>query len=228
MKTYLFALLLSMSSLTGHQAIAQTTSNDPHRIAKYFDAQGNELPSAEGAKARAEYDYTDSIRATVIYYENGVLQARAEYENARLGIIDGMGEGWYDNGQLKGKLHYSHGKYDGELTTYYRNGILRRRETWVNGESKGGKCFSRTGKPVAFFAYETMPVPPGGMDTLLRYISSHTDYPKDALKEGIEGRVLVNFYVDTTGTITNTNILQGVNPSLDAEASRVVAALPPW
>ena len=44
----------------------------------------------------------------------------------------------------------------------------------------------------------------------------------------MQGRVVVGFVVERDGSITDVNILRGVDPSLDREAMRVVKSMPKW
>ena len=73
-----------------------------------------------------------------------------------------------------------------------------------------------------------MPEFPGGMVELMNYISSNVRYPAEALAAGIEGRVTTMFIVERDGTLSNIQILRGLEPSLDAEALRVIRSMPVW
>lgn len=75
---------------------------------------------------------------------------------------------------------------------------------------------------------QSMPEFPGGMVELMNYISSNVRYPADALAAGIEGRVTTMFIIERDGTLSNVQILRGINPSLDAEALRVIRSMPVW
>lgn len=228
-KFYVFFSLLAAGSISGYHATAQV-SNEPHTVKEYFDADGKKLPSAEGAVEWSESVYQDSIRGVVQwYYASGQLKWRSEYENIRRNIGHGIGEMWYESGQLHIREHITHGKKDGELLSYYSNGTLKRRESYQNGESMGGECFDAAGKPVAFYPFEKMPVAPlGGMNGTLQYIGQHVRYPAEALRKNIQGKVFVGFYVDTLGIIRDVHIKKGVHPSIDNEAARVIASLPAW
>jgi TonB family protein len=81
-------------------------------------------------------------------------------------------------------------------------------------------------EPDPFIVVEEMPRYPGGDAELLRYIRSKTVYPNAAREENIQGRVIIRFCVTEKGGISRVSILKGVSPVLDAEAMRVVAALP--
>jgi TonB family protein len=81
-------------------------------------------------------------------------------------------------------------------------------------------------EPDPFIVVEEMPRYPGGDAELLRYIRSKTIYPNAAREENIQGKVIIRFCVTENGGISRVSILKGVSPVLDAEAMRVVAALP--
>ena len=53
-------------------------------------------------------------------------------------------------------------------------------------------------------------------------------YPKEALDQGKQGRVIVQFVVNKDGSISNDTIVRSVDPLLDAEALRVVRSMPNW
>lgn len=79
-----------------------------------------------------------------------------------------------------------------------------------------------------FFIVEDMPEFPGGELALRKFITNAVKYPVIAQENGIQGKVYVNFVVDTDGSVTNARIARGVDPSLDKEALRVVNSLPKW
>jgi len=82
----------------------------------------------------------------------------------------------------------------------------------------------KEGEP--FVVVEEMPLYPGGDSALLAFIAKNTKYPEAAKSKGIEGRVILRFCVTETGSIDLVTVLKGVDPSLDAEAIRVVKILP--
>ena len=79
-----------------------------------------------------------------------------------------------------------------------------------------------------FFVVEEMPEYPGGEMALRQYMATAVKYPDDAVKKGIQGKVYVTFVVSKDGTVADAKIARGVDPSLDAEALRVVNNLPKW
>ena len=79
-----------------------------------------------------------------------------------------------------------------------------------------------------FDIVEQMPEYPGGQAALFEYLSKNIKYPADAEKKKVEGKVFVTFVVDTDGKITDVSLMRKVFPSLDAEAIRVISAMPNW
>jgi len=78
---------------------------------------------------------------------------------------------------------------------------------------------------VPFVVVEQMPVYPGGDSELLKYIAMNTKYPETAKNNGTQGRVIVRFCITSKGKVSQTSVLKGVSPELDAEALRVVTTL---
>ena len=86
-------------------------------------------------------------------------------------------------------------------------------------KNKGNKVFD---------VVEKMPSFPGGPSALMSYLASNVKYPKECHEKGIQGRVIVQFVVDTDGSITDAHVVRAVDPLLDAEALRVINSMPKW
>ncbi len=87
---------------------------------------------------------------------------------------------------------------------------------------------TETNDSEAFDVVEKMPEYPGGIEGLMKFLQENIHYPETASKAGIQGRVLVNFIVESDGRISNIHVVRKVNDDLDAEAVRVVGAMPKW
>ena len=75
---------------------------------------------------------------------------------------------------------------------------------------------------------DVMPQYPGGDRELLKFIAQSIKYPTDAQEAGVQGRVICSFVVDKKGNIVEPKIVRGIDPSLDAEALRVIGMMPRW
>ena len=83
-------------------------------------------------------------------------------------------------------------------------------------------------EPAMFIIVEQMPEFPGGQDALMKFLNENIQYPQLAKDAGIEGKVYLRFTVGKDGKVKNIQVLRGVSPEIDAEAIRVLKAMPAW
>ncbi|EKN19273.1 M56 family metallopeptidase [Parabacteroides goldsteinii] len=81
---------------------------------------------------------------------------------------------------------------------------------------------------LVFTVVEVMPEFPGGQGALLQFLAKSIKYPVIAQQNGIQGRVTCSFVVGKDGVIRNIEVIRGVDPSLDLEATRVISMMPKW
>jgi len=79
-----------------------------------------------------------------------------------------------------------------------------------------------------FVVVENQPEFPGGNAAMMKFLSDNIKYPVIAQENGIQGRVICNFVVEKDGSITDVQVVRGVDPSLDREAVRVIQQMPRW
>lgn len=72
------------------------------------------------------------------------------------------------------------------------------------------------------------PTYPGGDKNLMMFINATRNYPIEAYRKGIQGRVTCSFIVNADGSVSHISVLRGVNPSLNKEAIRVLSKMPEW
>ena len=81
---------------------------------------------------------------------------------------------------------------------------------------------------VIFYA-ETPPSFPGGEEALSKYLAENIIYPKEAKEKGIEGKVYVQFVINSEGLVRDVKVIRGAgDSSLDEEAIRAVKDMPKW
>ena len=95
-------------------------------------------------------------------------------------------------------------------------------------DKQNGNAVQGTDAEYAFEQVEVKPEFPNGNDGLVKYLSENIKYPKKALKNGVTGKVFVQFVIDKTGKVTNVVAVRGVEKSLDKEAVRVIKSMPKW
>ena len=68
----------------------------------------------------------------------------------------------------------------------------------------------------------------GGPNEFSKWVGKNLVYPRSAMENGVQGRVMIQFTVGPDGYLKNVKILRGVDSSLDKEAIRVVKSSPRW
>lgn len=83
--------------------------------------------------------------------------------------------------------------------------------------------------PIPFALVEDKPSFMGGdANTFNKWVAKNLKYPEIAKENGVQGRVTLQFTVDTDGKIKDVKVLRGVDSALDKEAVRVVSSSPKW
>lgn len=90
-----------------------------------------------------------------------------------------------------------------------------------------------------FAVVESVPVFPGCEDAssndekkacfqkqMFGHVRDNFKFPEMARQMGIQGKVYVNFVIEKNGSISNVEVVRGVDPLLDEEAARVIKQLP--
>ena len=98
----------------------------------------------------------------------------------------------------------------------------------VKTKQKEAVIVTISSKEDALSDMEEMPEFPGGTEALKEYLDKNMKYPAEAKEKGIQGRVIVQFVVDEKGKVTSPKIVRSVDPSLDAEALRLIENMPQW
>ena len=75
---------------------------------------------------------------------------------------------------------------------------------------------------------EQLPEYPGGMVEFMKWLTKTLKYPDEALRSHTEGKVMVNFIVESDGSLTGLKVVQSAGKVLDAEALRVMRLMPRW
>jgi TonB family protein len=158
----------------------------------------------------------------IFYHNNGKKRLEGNF-------VDGKDEGkflkWYLDGNLRSETNYKNNEYHGRMIWYFPNGAVQRNSMFVEGEETESNCFDEAGNRVTCPAFEVLPVFPGGMAALNRFVSKTCRYPR---KSKVLGKVVVRFVINEDGSISGIEVMKSVSPELDKEAMRVVSLMPNW
>lgn len=75
---------------------------------------------------------------------------------------------------------------------------------------------------------EEMPQFPGGLKALMVWLDKNIVYPPICVRNKVQGRVEVSFYVDSAGNVREPKITKSLHPLLDQEALLTVRRMPRW
>jgi protein TonB len=226
---YLICFLLCVGSGVGEVAAQQVI---PPLKKQFLDSAWHVLPSAAGARYRRETEWRDSTAGVVRdYYLSGQLQSQEALENIRTHRSHGVSEYFFEDGHLKTHREFTHGETSGEHRWYYPSGQLKRREHYAAGQRLDGECFAASGAAVPYYEYYIMPVYSEGNGSpraVSAAIGRRFTYPEDARRAGIQGQVVLTFYVNSQGRVEDAKVIEGLCPSVNAEAVQAVSRLRPF
>jgi TonB family protein len=81
------------------------------------------------------------------------------------------------------------------------------------------------GNDTAWQIVDEIPLLPGGSELLMNYITKNIKYPDRAKEQGIQGKVIVKFFISSKGYVSGHEIKKSASPDLDAEALRVLKTI---
>jgi len=83
-------------------------------------------------------------------------------------------------------------------------------------------------KEEVFTIVEQMPEFPGGREGMFNYLRKNLIYPEKSKKEGVEGKVIVNFTINKKGKVIDVKVVQSVSDDIDTAAIKLVEDMPKW
>jgi len=147
---------------------------------------------------------------------------------------------FFENGNIKSRCDYRTGKRHGVYESYWENGKVKRNESFSHGESTGGICYDNKGKTLKYFPIEIFPhfkecskqigdskkLENCFSEKLFAFLNKNLVYPHYAKENNIQGKVVVGFTINSDGSISEVEVLQGVHYQLDDAAMDVIKKLP--
>lgn len=124
---------------------------------------------------------------------------------------------------------YKNYHYFGEWEGFRSNGRLHFKETYTNGGTLlYGTSYDALGKSYEYKELGISPAPKNGYEGFYAAISKTITYPKPARKQGVQGKVYVQFEVDKNGEIIEVKTIKGLSKECNDEAERVVRESEIW
>lgn len=86
----------------------------------------------------------------------------------------------------------------------------------------------KTSEDVVIVDIDTAPEFEGGDDAMFAWINANVRYPESMAGKRKKGVVVVDFLVNTDGTLSNIHLTKKLNKEADTEALRLVHMMPKW
>ena len=191
----------------------------------------------------ASYDNGQPVGDLIGYYPNGKLYyvmyqrgGRQYYDECR----DSTGKILAKNGNGHW-VYYFNEKFDNKvLTGDVRNG--REEGEWKgrtddsstfvsiykSGSSDNTVNFDNNGKKIEHKPADEPAGFQGGPDLFSTYVMQTIIYPQPERDNGIQGQVIVSFFIEKDGALTDITVTKGVNDALNKEALRIIRRSPKW
>lgn len=114
-----------------------------------------------------------------------------------------------------------------------KNALAAARTTGAPSSSATARAYAKTNPGIIentdiYTIVDKMPQYETGEQGLSKFISHNIRYPREALQKGIEGRILCSFIVSSDGSISNIEVVEGLDTLLNDEAIRVLGIMPKW
>jgi len=161
------------------------------------------------------------IRVEHFKDRNGeIAEGEVVFFNAK-GTIDSVHN--YKNGLADGEWQYTNDTGRMVFAKVYTAGRLIRTKDLIKEDDSLEKI-----KPKVLEGEEVESEFPEGAKGWGSYLAKNLRYPERALKNEIQGKVWVQFIVDTLGNVISPEIARSVEFSIDEEALRLIKQSPKW
>ena len=183
----------------------------------------------------------DGILTDSIFYVDGFISGIALSWNKQGVVIDslifesdgnGVGRGYWNNGNPSERGAYRAGKKDGMWTYYYDTGKKCQEVNYLADSAISYTCYDQNGGvQTGNCFYEKEAAFPGGDEKWVQYLNSELStarLPKDYYSGKTYGEVWIQFVVDVDGSITGLQILQSAGSSLDEIVLGIFKNSPKW
>ncbi len=201
---------------TGHDGFYAYTASNADMNALLESLSANLQPIKPAVITQEPYS-SDHVafydkRIPSVFFTTGRYPAH-DTERDTQSILD------YDNmeKELEYIFHYSLALVNGPKPIFNPSDVLQR----TDGSSG----------VVPYYDCDVKPSFLGSTDPkvfLQKWVYTYMKYPQEAVKNGIQGRVLVDFIIDENGKIRDVKVLKGADPLLDEEAVRIISGSPQW
>lgn len=162
------------------------------------------------------------------YYPGGVVRAVDSFDETGTGT--GIYTSYYEDGRLKQRGKYaSGGRYDSTWVYYYPDGATFFLETFDKGRVGPVSCFGQDHTPSDTCVVYQEAMFPGGLRKRTKYLLRNIHFPMNkSFKDRHNELIVVNFWVDETGKISDIKFEQNIGKGFDDQMLEAIQKMPLW
>jgi TonB family protein len=195
----------------------------------FYDEHFHKLLNETGA---SYYRLSDTINNEIIettYWINDSIYEITHYTTSSYRLRHGKNYQYYKSGKLKYDIDFSNNKINGTLKGYFENGNIRRIDNYKNDSLIEGKCYTKDGLDTAYYVYLKNASYKGqNLEGFRRFVSSKLKYPRLAIENNIQGKVLIEFDVNSKGEIVDIFIVESPDDLLSQAAIKALNQSDLW
>ena len=124
----------------------------------FLDKERKETLNSEDAKyyKLVSVDTTNLKIIERVYFISGKTNSEKTYSDYEARILDGISKEWNEDGILKNTTEFKLGKQEGEFTSHWENGTIKRIDNYQNDSLLNAKCFDKKGIEEDCFDYKNI------------------------------------------------------------------------
>jgi TonB family protein len=177
------------------------------------------------------------------YYMNDILKYKRTYSDKKLSKSKGSVYVYDENGTLREEYNSISQNNETEyVQVYSKEGkplLIDGNAFVMSDDEKEGKLYrdykvveryvvNEEGKKIYLSTAGESAFDMESIEPFYKHVGSTMNYPLEAKRLGIQGRVFVQFIVDEEGKTQDVKILKGIGGGCDAESQRVVESYQNW
>jgi periplasmic protein TonB len=209
----------------------------------WLDAAGKRTREKEAAALEQVIRLGDTLWEINLYRINGPRFRSLQSSDPDGNMLNGQYISYNGIGQIDTVGSYYKDQRTGIWNIYTPKGRLAARQSYKNGQLLGSKDsiqikqendslseLFKTGDGKTIVRIEIESSFPDGAAGWLRYLQKNMRYPDKAVKNLIQGQVVIGFIVDAEGHVERNSVWvnRSVEYSLDQEALRIIFSSPDW
>ena len=201
----------------------------------FFDKKWKETIDSVGAEYYRIVNKTkDGLNHNIYnvedFYKNDAIQMQGTFQDEDLKVKNGLFVWFYKNGNKQTVALYNGNKKNGELQKFYENGALKRVEIYKDDSIISGKCFTISGQDTCYFPWDSNAKfrKTKEFNAFRDFVNSKVKYPEELAKDGIEGRVEIQFCINTLGEQCDISVLESPHPLFTKAAIKAVTSHEKW